>query len=114
MSEHSSPRDPGLQAERTALSWHRTTFSILLFSLAAVKIAFARGNAAAGMLSLTGALLALALVGLTWHRRHACGESLVTTPSARLAKRLISIALSLASFSLVLPALMKLIFNGDL
>ncbi|WP_167611856.1 DUF202 domain-containing protein [Cedecea colo] len=113
MSEELRPRDPGLQPERTALAWHRTVFTVLIFSLAAIRIAFSRGDIVSGMLSGIGAILALMLVVISYRRQKTIvADSEPTTPSSVLAKRLISAVLCLVSLSLVLPALFNLIGKG--
>ena len=113
MSEELRPRDPGLQPERTALAWHRTAFTTLIFSLAAVRVAFSRGDIVSGMLSGIGAILALMLVVISYRRQKTIvADSEPTTPSSVLAKRLISAVLCLVSLSLVLPALFNLIGKG--
>jgi Domain of unknown function (DUF202) len=54
-------RDPGLQPERTTLSWQRTGVATLLAGAAAAAAAVRRG----GPLVVGAALLALALAALT-------------------------------------------------
>jgi uncharacterized membrane protein YidH (DUF202 family) len=108
------PRDPGLQPERTALAWHRTAFTVLIFSLIAVRVAFARGDLFSCVLSGVGAILALMLVGISWRRQKTMmAQKEATTPSSVLAKRLISLVLCLISLSLALPALLNLLATGD-
>lgn len=114
MSEDLRSRDLGLQPERTALAWHRTAFTTLIFSLAAVRVAFSRGDIVSGALSGVGAILALMLVGISYHRQKTIViDAALTTPSSVLAKRLISAALCLVSLSLALPAVINLIDKGD-
>lgn len=113
MNNDLRPRDEGLQPERTALAWHRTAFTVLIFSLAAVRAAFLRSDIFSCALSGAGALLALMLVGISWRRQKAIVTSAdLVTPSSVLAKRLISTALCLVSLSLALPALLNL-FRGE-
>lgn len=114
MSDDLRPRDPGLQPERTALSWHRTAFTVLVFSLAAVRVAVSRSDVVSLVLSSIGTMLALVLVGLSWHRQKTMlTNSELMTPTSILAKRLISFVLCILSLSLALPALLNLISNGD-
>jgi uncharacterized membrane protein YidH (DUF202 family) len=65
-----APRDPGLQAERTALAWSRTGLALLVHALLAL-----RGGLVAGKPGLTvlGGLLVMAAAGATAYggwRRH--------------------------------------------
>lgn len=104
------PRDVGLQPERTALAWQRTVFTVLIFSLAAVRAAFSRGDIVSCVLSGAGSLLALMLVAIAWRRQKVIvTRADLVPPSSVLAKRLISTALCLVSISLALPALINLL-----
>ena len=80
----SAVRDPGLQAQRTALAWHRTGLAVLANALVIL-----RGGVVAGhsMLTLLGGVLlvaatAVAAFGVWRSRALAAGEvSAVTTPA---------------------------------
>jgi uncharacterized membrane protein YidH (DUF202 family) len=63
------PRDPGLQAERTALAWNRTVLALLVNALLALRLGLSGGQSLL-MLTLGGALLASA-GAVMWlaHRR---------------------------------------------
>jgi len=54
-------RDPGLQPERTALSWQRTGVATLLIGIGAAAVAVRRGSPAVVLV----ALIALALAAVT-------------------------------------------------
>ncbi|EPU1044340.1 DUF202 domain-containing protein [Raoultella ornithinolytica] len=103
------PRDPGLQQERTALSWQRTTFCVLLLALAAMRGGFSRGEMAVVALGGVAAALAVVLMVVSYCRqKQAVMERELTTHASLLIKRLLSIILSLVALSLVLPALLRL------
>ncbi len=113
MSEQLRSRDVGLQPERTSLAWQRTVFSALVFTLAIVRVAFSRDDKVFILLSGIAALLALALAAVSLRRqRKVMIEGELTTASSLLAKRLISLVLCLASFSLALHALFNLLQRG--
>lgn len=72
------PRDPGLQAERTALAWNRTALAILANSLLVLRSGLANGRSAITVLALVLFLAsgALYLFGV-WRRRQlldGCGD----------------------------------------
>lgn len=107
------PRDPGLQPERTALAWHRTTFSVFVLALAATRIGFARSDLIAGWLGGVAMGLAIMLMITSWFRqRQVVMSSELTTPSSLMIKRLLSVILGLEALSLALPATLKLIQTG--
>ncbi|MEV3950210.1 DUF202 domain-containing protein [Streptomyces halstedii] len=53
-----SPRDPGLQPERTRLAWRRTTLSCTVVTLLAVRQAVRGGADAAALTGLATGLVA--------------------------------------------------------
>lgn len=63
-------RDPGLQAERTALAWNRTALALLVNALLSLRIGWGRENAwvtllAVALLAASGFLVAQG----AWRRR---------------------------------------------
>lgn len=76
-------RDPGLQAERTALSWSRTGWAILANALLALRSGWV--NQAVAITSLAFALLATSGVVMLyggWRRRQLSSAQASTAPPA--------------------------------
>ncbi len=77
----SATRDPGLQPERTALSWSRTALAIAVNALLAVRAGFVEGEPSlvvVGVLlfAASGAAVAIGTV----RRRQLAGDRLVIDP----------------------------------
>lgn len=77
------PRDVGLQAERTALSWNRTGSAVLVNALLALRSGWASGESALTIVAF--ALLVasgIAILYGAWRRRHLLGGRGMTAPRA--------------------------------
>lgn len=77
------PRDPGLQAERTALAWHRTALALLANALLALRLGLVAGQAAViGLgVALLGGALAVSWIGRR-RRRALVGDEQLSAPPA--------------------------------
>lgn len=105
--------DPGLQPERTALAWQRTTFSVFVLALAAARIGFARGDLISGWIAsaAVGLTVVLAMVS-RYQQRQASANKELTTFASVMVKRLLSLILGLVAMSLVLSAILSLLREG--
>jgi len=90
------PRDPGLQGERTALSWNRTALSIAVNALLALRTGWVHGEpwllglsilllAAAGAAVAYGNLRGRALAGHSGHHEPPAAPSLAVALTAAIA-----------------------------
>lgn len=110
MSE-TSPRDPGLQPERTGLSWSRTAFLMLLVSAILLRGGIVHHErwlalAGVGLLAGTGAMYAWAGLRL---RFIMTSRAPVNAPSA-WAMRLTALVIGLAGLTVAASVL----YHGEL
>ncbi|GAA2028962.1 hypothetical protein GCM10009819_10860 [Agromyces tropicus] len=71
MTDHAVPRDPGLQPERTALAWSRTSFAIAVNGLLVLRegvLSERTTLVAASVVILVGSAV---ILGVGWQRRRA-------------------------------------------
>jgi uncharacterized membrane protein YidH (DUF202 family) len=100
-------RDPGLQAERTALAWNRTGLSVLVNALLALRTGWDSGEA--GLSALAIALLLAAGAAIyygAWRRRHLLSSHPSIAPSsfAIAAAAVVAIAACAAGLFAILIA----------
>ena len=101
-------RDPGLQAERTALSWNRTGLSVLANALLVLRTGWTTAEASLTVVAI--ALLAAAGAAIlygAWRRRHLLSGHPSIAPSAfaiaaAAIVTLVACAAGIASILLVL------------
>lgn len=102
-------RDPGLQPERTALSWHRTAFSSLILALVTFRSGVCHQSLMLIMAGSAATLISLLLVIISLRRqRQIVRETELTLKTATLAKYLICIALGVNSLAVVLHTAINL------
>ena len=63
-NDRDKPRDPGLQAERTALAWSRTALALLANSLLILRSGWVTERTT---ITALGLVLLIAAAGLHWH-----------------------------------------------
>ncbi|ECG8588497.1 DUF202 domain-containing protein [Salmonella enterica subsp. salamae] len=96
-------RDSGLQPERTAMSWHRTTFSALALALLTTRMGFSRGDP---ILATMGALttfvsLVLCIISIQRQKEVILDIPLISRNTI-LARQLLCIVLGLNAFVIAL------------
>jgi LPXTG-motif cell wall-anchored protein len=97
-----APRDPVLQAERTALAWSRTGLALLVNALLALRLGLT-GVQSPLMLTLGGALLgsAAAVMWLSRRRRRALvGDARIGGPPVWMVRVTLVAALGAAATGL--------------
>ena len=76
-------RDPGLQPERTALAWRRTSLAMAANAFLVVRSAMQTRKSTLLLLGIALGVAALALLAVGFHRRRQLSRS-GAAPSARL------------------------------
>ncbi|WP_431963203.1 DUF202 domain-containing protein [Actinacidiphila sp. bgisy160] len=93
-----TPRDPGLQPERTRLAWRRTTLAFSVAALLAGREAVLRGVSPAGLLGLSLCALVWLAFTVTTHRRiTALGSARPAVMTSRTAAWAVLYVLVLAA-----------------
>ncbi|MCT4708770.1 DUF202 domain-containing protein [Enterobacteriaceae bacterium H11S18] len=102
-------RDPGLQPERTALSWHRTAFSSLVLALVITRAGFSQGDIMLTVLGSLATLFSLFLVFISLRRQRVMRyDTGLTSRSAVVCKRLICLTLGLNALAITLHNVVNL------
>jgi len=102
-------RDPGLQPERTALSWHRTAFSSLVLALVTTRAGFSQGDFMLTVLGSIATLFSLFLVFISLRRQRVMRYDIeLTSRKAVVSKRLICLALGLNALAITLHNVVNL------
>lgn len=100
------PRDPGLQAERTALSWNRTGLAILANALLALREGWQSQQAPISLLAcaLLVAALAAWVYGTCRRRQLLSDQPVVAVPALAIAIASVVTLLACVVATLVLGA----------
>lgn len=105
-----APQDPGLQPERTALSWRRTLLAMAVGSLVSVRVL----PPVLGDWSIAIGLAGLAMVGVLWvlaHRRHRTVEAVFrgVRPASAMPGGALLLAVALLAASAAVLGLLLLV-----
>lgn len=102
-------RDPGLQPERTALSWQRTAFSSLVLALVTARAGFSQGDIMLTVLGSASTLFSLFLVFISLRRQRVIRyDTELTSRNAVVFKRLMCLALGLNALAITLHNVINL------
>ncbi|WP_202306769.1 DUF202 domain-containing protein [Dryocola clanedunensis] len=96
-------RDPGLQPERTALSWQRTAFSAMVLALATVRSGYSQDSLLLTALGSASFLFATLMLALTqWRQKVIMQDTHPVSRFSQCAKSLICLSLCLNSLAVTL------------
>lgn len=107
-SEARQSRDPGLQAERTALSWNRTGLAVLTNALLALRSGWVHQQTPVTLLALALLLASASLFFYgEWRRRQLLDRAVTGAPSA-----LAMVAVAAVSLIACLSAIVSIALQG--
>ena len=102
-------RDPGLQPERTALSWQRTAFSSLVLAIATVRSGYHQGSSLLTSLGCASVIFAAMMIVLSrWRQQVIILDCSPVSRTSRCAKRLICLSLVLNALAVAIQGVLSL------